>query len=574
MRACTQRAHQTLHARHLCRLALCVALAAAMPARAAKDDLTRLDLGQLMELTVVGAAKYEQKQNEVAAAASIITRREIQAFGWRRLGQALASLPGVYTTNDRQYTYLGARGFGLAGDYNTRVLVTINGNRANDPLYDGATFGRDFPLDMDLVERIEFIPGPGSAVYGQNAMFGVVNVVTRAGRDLGGTELAAAYQGPQSLREGRASWGKALDNGVDLLVSVSAMRSGGTNNFYDFGAAGVSGVASGLDGERNRQFFARAARGPWSMEFTHGTRRKDDPTAAYFSDPLVPGQYQNDAYSLAQLHYQDKFVDDALQVSGRLFGGQQRYRSRFVYDGVRTPDRGASDWHGAELRLVSAALTDHKIMLGIEYQDNNRIDQSVADPADSSRKTTLSSPGYRAGLYVQDEWHFAEALTATVGLRADRNDVTGASLSPRAERLREQICRRRVAGRQSRAERRRNPDRGVRRGSPRESRSRGAGDGLPMDPEEADRARHRSGQRIDAISIGQPHRRSWPGAVCRSDVGERRTTARQRVDSARQGLARRRSAEFARSAGATQLLHPLAGRRASHGIRAALRLPS
>ncbi|MDO9314465.1 MAG: TonB-dependent receptor [Burkholderiaceae bacterium] len=432
MPACIHRAHHPLHARHLCQLALCVALAAAMPARAAKDDLTSLDLGQLMELTVVGAAKYEQKQNEVAAAASIITRQEIQAFGWRTLGQALASLPGVYTTNDRQYTYLGARGFGLAGDYNTRVLVTINGNRANDPLYDGAAFGRDFPLDMDLVERIEFIPGPGSAVYGQNAMFGVVNVVTRAGRDLGGTELAAAYQGPQSLREGRASWGKVLENGLDLLVSVSAMRSGGTNNFYDFGATGVSGVASGLDGERNRQLFARAAHGPWSMEFAHGSRRKDDPTAAYFSDPLAPGQYQNDAYSLAQLHYQDKFVDDTLQVSGRLFGGQQRYHSKFVYDGVRTPDRGASDWHGAELRLVSSALTDHKIMLGLEYQDNNRIDQSVADPANSSHKTTLSTPGYRAGLYVQDEWHFAHALTATVGLRADRNDVTGSSLSPRA----------------------------------------------------------------------------------------------------------------------------------------------
>lgn len=424
--------HPPQPARRLSQLALCVALVAALPARVAANDLTGLDLEQLMQLTVVGAAKYEQKQNEVAAAASIVTRREIQAFGWRTLGQALASLPGVYTTNDRQYTYLGARGFGLAGDYNTRVLVTINGNRTNDPLYDGAAFGRDFPLDMDLVERIEFIPGPGSAVYGQNAMFGVVNVVTRAGRDLGSTELAAAYQGPQSLREGRASWGKVLDNGLDLLVSVSALRSGGTHNSYDFGAAGVSGVASGLDGERNRQLFARAASGPWSMEFAHGDRHKDDPTAAYFSDPLVPGQYQNDAYTLAQLHYQDKFADDTLQVSGRLFGGQQRYRSRFVYDGERTPDRGASDWHGAELRLVSSAWTAHKVMLGIEYQDNHRIDQSVADPAESGHKTNLSAPGFRAGLYVQDEWHFAETLTATVGLRADRNDVTGTAWSPRA----------------------------------------------------------------------------------------------------------------------------------------------
>ncbi|MFM9916029.1 MAG: TonB-dependent receptor plug domain-containing protein [Rhizobacter sp.] len=432
MPACVHNAHQPLHARHLRQLALCVALAAAMPARAAKDDLTRLDLGELMELTVVGAAKYEQKQNEVAAAASIITRQEIQAFGWRTLGDALASLPGVYTTNDRQYTYLGTRGFGLSGDYNTRVLLTINGNRVNDPLYDGSSFGRDFPLDMDLVERIEFIPGPGSAVYGQNAMFGVVNVITRNGSAVGGAELAMAYQSPQSLREGRASWGKVLDNDVDLLISVSGMHARGADHFFDFGAAGVSGVATGLDAERNHQFFARAARGPWSMEFVHGYRRKDDPTAAYFSDPMASGQYESDAYSLAQLQYQDVFAENTLQVAARLFAGQQRFRSVFIYDDVPAQAPGTSDWRGAELRLISTALTNHKFMLGLEYQDNNRIDQGVPIPGEPNSLNSLSTPGYRAGVYVQDEWHFANALTATLGLRADRNAVTGSAMSPRA----------------------------------------------------------------------------------------------------------------------------------------------
>src|SRR6185295_17341458 len=159
---------------------LCLALASALPARAnPSEDLTALSLEQLLEVTIVGASKYEQTQVEVAAAVSVITRHEIQAFGWRTLGEALASLPGVYTTYDRQYTYLGMRGFGLPGDLNTRVLVTIDGNRVNDSTFDSGPTGREFPLDVDLIERIEFIPGPGGAVYGQNAMFGVVNVITR-----------------------------------------------------------------------------------------------------------------------------------------------------------------------------------------------------------------------------------------------------------------------------------------------------------------------------------------------------------------------------------------------------------
>ena len=90
----------------------------------AATDLTALSLEQLLEMTVVGASKYEQTQGDVAAAVSVITRAEIKAFGWRTLAHALASLPGVYTTYDRQHTYLGTRGFELPGDFNTRVLLT------------------------------------------------------------------------------------------------------------------------------------------------------------------------------------------------------------------------------------------------------------------------------------------------------------------------------------------------------------------------------------------------------------------------------------------------------------------
>jgi iron complex outermembrane receptor protein len=79
----------------------------------ANADLTALSLEQLMDLRVVGASKYEQKQSEVAAAVSIITRDEILAFGWRTLADALGSPPGISTTCARQYSYLGTRGFGL-----------------------------------------------------------------------------------------------------------------------------------------------------------------------------------------------------------------------------------------------------------------------------------------------------------------------------------------------------------------------------------------------------------------------------------------------------------------------------
>jgi len=419
-------------------LAPCLALwLGAAGQAAAPEDLTSLSLEQLLDVTIVGASKYQQKQGEVAAAVSVITRQEIQAFGWHTIAEALASLPGVYTTYDRQYSYIGVRGFGLPGDLNTRVLITINGNRVNDPTFDQGPTGPEFPVDMDMIERIEYIPGPGGAVYGQNATLAVINIITRTGADLGssgggGTELTGTYEEPQSLTAGRASIGHVFDNGFDVLVSATDLYSRGENRYFNFGAAGVSGVAVGMDGERNQQFLASIARGPWTLEQVYADHLKYDPTGAFLSDPLVPGQYQGDRHAMTQLRFEDTFAGDALQFSGRAFENTEDYRSRFVFDGVPTYSPAYSTWRGGELRLLFLALSGHKVMLGLEGQDSPRENQAVAAPLYPSADYVLNLRGYRAGVYVQDEWRIAESLTATLGLREDQNNMTGKRASPRA----------------------------------------------------------------------------------------------------------------------------------------------
>ena len=426
-------------------LGLCLSLAAAGQARA-ETAAAELNLEALVNTPLIhdskydrtqsSAAKYEQTQNEVAASVSVITRDEIKAFGWRTLAQALASLPGIHTTYDRQYTYLGTRSFGLPGDYNTRVLVAINGNRINPSQYDAGMIGSEFPLDVDLIERIEYIAGPGGAVYGQNAMFGVVNVITRSGAKVDGGELAAAWQGSQSMREGRISWGKQLDNGVDVLLSASAMRSRGEDRAMAFpGADGygfsTSGVAAGLDGERDQEFFARAGRGPWAVDFVYSDRRKDDPTAMFFTDPLAPGQYERDEYLLTQLQYQDDFAGNTVNVLGRLFLGRQRWSGMYTYFGEQNDSSGSGDWQGGELRLLYSGLAHHRLLLGLELQNNVHIDFSNDNRTTPGLDTKITGSGWRAGIYAQDEWRLSETWSTTLGLRVDGSNDTHAELSPR-----------------------------------------------------------------------------------------------------------------------------------------------
>ncbi len=421
--------HRHAPASTLARLLLPCALA--LPVSAAAEELADLSLEQLMAVPVVGASKYEQTQDRVAAAVTVITRDEIRSFGWRTLDEALATLPGVHTTYDRQYSYVGVRGFGLAGDYMTRLLVTIDGVRANEPTYDGAPFGRMLPLDMDLVERIEFIPGPGGAIYGQNAMFGVVNVITRKGAALDGGEFAVSWQAPQATRKARVSWGKRLDNELELMMSAAILRSDGDDLWMDFGD-GVNGLVRKQDGERDQEFNLGARRGAWSFGLAHGDRRKDDPTGVYGTDPFTPGSFQGDRYTIAHLGY-SAALSDTLSISARAFAGDYRYESTLVIDGLPYGYPAAAAWHGAELQLVSTAVAGHTLMVGAEYQRNRRIDQNILDYADPASDYNWRDrrDGYRAGVFVQDEWQLSEAFAATLGLRADHNDLTGTKLSPR-----------------------------------------------------------------------------------------------------------------------------------------------
>ncbi|HEY0963466.1 MAG TPA: TonB-dependent receptor [Pseudomonadales bacterium] len=424
---------------------LAVMAAACGPAAAA--DLTDLSLESLLETRVTSASKYEQALIDVPAAVSVITRDEIRVYGWRTLGQALASLPGIYLTSDLQYDYLGTRGFGMPGDFNTRVLLAVNGNRINDIVYDSAALGRTFPIDLDLIERIEFIPGPGGAVYGQNAMFGVINVITRNGLQVDGWELTGSVQQPQDMREGRVRWGRRLANGTDLMFALGTMRADGEDLPMQFPGAApnggtLTGIARGLDAEADDEASLHVGRGAWTFDARFGTRTKDDPTGAYFSDPLVAGQYERDDYLLTHLQYQFD-VAPAWNLLGRAFTGRERYSALFKFDGNPNFSTGISEWYGGELRLLHTGFAAHKLMVGIEAQDNPHIDQtahSLAPPPDAriprvaptEVPNVIARDGYRLGLYVQDEWQLSERVSTSLGLRIDNNDSTATRLSPRA----------------------------------------------------------------------------------------------------------------------------------------------
>ena len=188
----------------------------------------------------------------------------------------------MHGSYDHNYDYLGIRGFGRTGNYNNRFLLVIDGHRMNDAIYENAAIGRELSLDLDLVDHIEIVRGPGSSIYGSNAFLGVISVFTRKGRDIDGWQFSMEGGGKETL-ENQLSYGKRFSNGVELLASGTYFNSAGQSGFSyvepEFGIANKQfGHIKGLDGEEYRSLQAKLTRGGLSMMAAYIRREKEVPT--------------------------------------------------------------------------------------------------------------------------------------------------------------------------------------------------------------------------------------------------------------------------------------------------------
>ena len=188
------------------------------------NDLGEASLEELGHIQVYSASKHMQNASDAPSSVTVITADEIQKYGYRTLADILESVRGFYITYDRDYSFVGVRGFGRLGDSNNRILVLIDGHRINDNVFGEPYLGTEFLVDVDLIERVEIIRGPSSSLYGAEAFFAVINVVTRKPLQLKGGEVSFA---PASFRTTRARQLWRPVPGIGMLLSGTFYNSQG-----------------------------------------------------------------------------------------------------------------------------------------------------------------------------------------------------------------------------------------------------------------------------------------------------------------------------------------------------------
>jgi outer membrane receptor for ferrienterochelin and colicins len=391
-------------------------------------------LEELGTIQVYGASKHLQSTSDAPASVTVITADEIQKYGYRTLADILQSVRGFYITYDRDYTFVGVRGFGRLGDWNTRILLLIDGHRTNNNVLGEAMIGPEFMVDVDLIERVEIIRGPSSSLYGADAFSAVINVITRKAPQLKGLELAFA---PASFGtyQGRASFGGQY-KGIDLMLSGTFYNSQGQTLFFpQFVSPGTNnGITRNTDYESFQHILATISFHGLTLQGLFSARDKGVPTAyfgAVFNDPRTLNLDRHQYFDLSYQHS----VAENWDLTARTSYDQARLQGPVAVptglpDGSTTLDTYSfrGNWWDGEAKLSGTLFDKHRITLGTEITNNLRQDQGNffdnVFTADHATSVVWA-------LYGQDEFAVASKLTLSAGIRYDHYSNFGGSTNPR-----------------------------------------------------------------------------------------------------------------------------------------------
>jgi outer membrane receptor for ferrienterochelin and colicins len=422
-------------ARCLQTLVIAAVLTFAVPMRAAAQNpsqLPDLKLEELMGVSiqnVFGASERLQPVTDAPASVTIVTAEEIHRYGYRSLAEILRGVRGFYIRDDRTYSYVGVRGFGRPGDYNSRVLLLVNGHKINDNIYDQAYIGAELGIDVAMFDRVEIIRGPASSLYGTSAFFAVINIVTRTGASMHGASLEADA-GTLGTQLARGAFGRHLANGIDVAMSGTYERSTGVGRLYypAFDTPDTNhGIAENLDGEQIGELYGRIALRNLTVTAIYGRREKDVPTAAFDStfNNQSPRQQYVDRHTTVDAQY-DRVI------------GATRIAADVSFDRLYTDGIYPLPSEHVEVPV----LVDHDSAIGARWGVGGRATRRLPGRqtltaggeflASITQKQwdvyndplvpgfTIDQSSHQSAAYLQDEIRIRPWLMVNGGLRYDR----------------------------------------------------------------------------------------------------------------------------------------------------------
>lgn len=194
----------------------------------AKKDLTTMTLEELLAVPVTLASKHEEKLSDTAAASYVITQDDIRRTGAASIAEALRLVPGMQVARINASEWVvGARGF--SDIFSNKLLVLFDGRSVYSPLVAGVLWDAQDTM-MEDIERIEVVRGPGAALWGANAVNGVINIVTKDARETDKNFFAVGYGGGNQAKVSGLQLTGRLGEGTGMRFYAKSSDFGSSLN--------------------------------------------------------------------------------------------------------------------------------------------------------------------------------------------------------------------------------------------------------------------------------------------------------------------------------------------------------
>jgi len=414
---------------NLTRAVLSLLLLAANPGQSigsnlAMDELFDMSLEELLQLKVASSTLYDESIQSVPSSVTVFKHDEIKRLGINRLTELMNYVPGFqsYQTDSSNLTKsFSSRGHRVNAVIR-EVLILIDGHRLNSDWTGGSTFFNSY-ISMDNVEQVEFIRGPGSAIYGSNAFLGVISIKTK------GANLVDISGGSNEFH--RVSFQKTItkDDFEFSLLIKGDKDSGESLSLFN---PATNSFTNSHDPSNNQEAYLTTKKGGVEINARWAKREMEE----YYNGGFISNDFNErslESYFI-DLNYNHK-ASKKLTLSGTVFFD---HRSNELVL-AQSPDTLFEATTKEEEMGLSAIvkydnLAGTRWLTGLEIRQPDIL-EAVANVSGSlTTSFPLSEENQRTirGLFSQYQSQINETTRYLLGARLDDYSNVGSHFSPRA----------------------------------------------------------------------------------------------------------------------------------------------
>lgn len=382
------------------------------------EDVMDMDLEDLLNVEITTAGKQAEKISEIPASVVVVTRADIEKYGYQDLTEVLENIPGLYYVDDYWFgKKFGVRGFwSVVPQRNLAILVN------NIPQLEFSWGSRPFTninVAVEAIDRIEVVRGPMSVIYGSGAFFGAINIITNQTSEKESVSMVSASFGSEATSK---LFVRAAGQSGDIKYSFNGAYS--TTDGYDYDYSkfnpGLTGTTEGHLNDARKFFNFSGTFKEFYVDMSYSETQKD---IIFLLNSQTDGSVYNSQVVRAAVGYKKEFSEKAI-LDLRFVHMQNKTWSTYDWiPGAYAVEDWGSTAYKVEGNLFLYPSPKLNLTLGVEYHKVLDVYDWYDVPAFGLANIQLVMNDDDSidtkSIFAQFNYKFSEKLKFTAGARVE-----------------------------------------------------------------------------------------------------------------------------------------------------------